>query len=121
MIILTTNSQINSVLGGNVPVAYDKLILSQIVFDPRQASVQGTLALSSTSEPDMQDITGSLNIDVALSRLRIAVQQLDFYRQVTLTADQKTAVRAIINSSQDALESGLISLGVIDGVQTTGT
>jgi hypothetical protein len=120
MITLTTPTAINSVLGGNVPIAYDKLVVGPFTFDPIAMTVNGHLRLSSTSNPDMQAITGTLQISTATAKLEIAVSQLDFYRRVTLTGPQNTAVMNIIRNAQDALESGLVSLGVISGTQSLG-
>lgn len=120
MITLTSPEQINSVLGGNVPVSYDKLVIKPFTFDASLMTVRGTLALSSTAEPEMQEITGRLEIDTASARLEIAVQQLDFYRRVALTGPQNDAVMTIIRDAQNSLEDGLVSLGVIDGTQAPG-
>lgn len=120
MITLTSPAQINSVLGGNVPVSYDKLVIKPFTFDAKLMTINGTLSLTSTTEPEMQEIVGRLIIETASARLEIAVQQLDFYRRVALTGPQNDAVMTIIRDAQDALESGLVSLGVIDGIQAPG-
>ena len=119
-ITLTSPAQINSVLGGNVPVSYDKLVISRLNFDPVLMTVKGGLSLTSTAAPEMQEITGSLTILTASARLEISVEQLDFYRRVALSGPQNAAVMTIIRDAQDALEGGLISLGVIDGTQASG-
>lgn len=118
MITLTSPAQINSVLGGNVPVAYNRLVLSSITFDTALGSVSARVSLTSSASPTMQEIRGTLQISEG--RLEIAVQQLDFYRRVNLTAPQQAAVQTIIDNAQNALEGGLISLGVIAGVQSQG-
>ena len=120
MITLTSPAQINSVLGGNVPVSYDRLVIGSFSFDTKLMTVRGNLSLTSTTDPEMQEIVGSLRIDTASARLEVAMQQLDFYRRVALTNPQNTTVMTIIRDAQDALEGGLISLGVIDGVQAPG-
>lgn len=120
MITLTSPTQINSVLGGNVPISYNKLVISSFTFDTGVLSVSGILSLTSTSDPEMQQILGTLNIDTVSARLRIAVPQLDFYRRVALSGPQNDAVMTIVRDAQDALEGGLISLGVVDGTQVPG-
>ncbi len=120
MITLTIASAINSVLGGNVPVNYDKLVLSQMNFRPIDRGINGRLALTSTTNPEMPEISGSMDINLVTAQLEITVPQLDFYRKVTLTGPQQTAVAAVINDAQDALEGGLVTLGVVDGAQATG-
>ena len=69
----------------------------------------------------MQPIVGRLSIDVPTAKLEIEVKQLDFYRRVTLTGPQNNAVLGYIQSAQNNLENGLVSLLLVDGVQTTGS
>lgn len=120
MITLTTPPQINSILGGNAPIAYNKLVVGPFTFTPSNQDVTGQIALTSTAQPDMAAITGTLKISVATAKLEVSVPQLDFYRRVTLTGPQNTAVQNIVRDAQNALEAGLVSLGVIAGVQSTG-
>lgn len=120
MITLTTAHQINSVLGGSAPIAYNKLVISPFQLDPVNSAVNGTLRLTSTSNPDMQAITGSLTINTASGVLVIQVEQLDFYRRIVLTTGQRTTVNNIIANAQNALEAGLVSLGVVAGTQAAG-
>ena len=120
MITLTTPETINTVLGGNVPVDYNKLVVGPFTFDSAALSVVGQLKLTSTGSPEMQAIPGTLTITTATARLEIAVPQLDFYRRVALTGPQNNAVQTIVRDAQNALESGLVSLGVIAGVQSLG-
>lgn len=120
MITLTTPPEINSVLGANAPIPYDKLVVGPFTLDSITLTVNGALRLTSTANPEMQPITGTLTITTATARLEIAVSQLDFYRRVVLTGPQNTAVMDIIRNAQNALESGLITLSVIAGVQSVG-
>lgn len=121
MVTLTTPPAINSVLGGNAPVTFDKLVLSQISFNPVSGSLTAAIQLTSTGAPAMKAMGGSLTIDVATAILTVEVGQLDFFRQVALTGPQSTFIMDnVIRASQNTLESGLISLGVIAGIQTSG-
>jgi hypothetical protein len=122
MITLTTPTQINSVLGGSAPVAYDKLVLSPLSHNPIDQTITGTIRMTSTAQPDMQAIIGSLNLWVQASQgvLEIQVQQLDFYRRIKLSAGQIASVMAMISAAQNAVEAGLVGLGVIVGTQSTG-
>lgn len=120
MITLTTPAQINSVLGGNAPVGYNHLVLVPFTMDPLTLIVTGSLRLTSTTNPEMQPISGSLRINASSGELIVQVEQLDFYRRIQLSAPQITSVRTIISNAQNALESGLVSLGVISGTQSTG-
>ena len=122
MITLTTPPQINSVLGGSAPIGYNHLVVAPFTLDPfnLQSGVRGTIRLTSSASPQMQPITGTLTINASSGILTIEVSQLDFYRQVQLSGPQITAVLAIITNAQNALEAGLVTLGVIAGVQSTG-
>jgi hypothetical protein len=122
MITLTTPAQINSILGGSAPVGYNKLVLTPFQMDPVALTITGTLRLTSSGAPDMQPILGRLNIrsDGSTAVLEIEVGQLDFYRRIRLEGAQNTAALTIITNAQNAIEVGLINLGVIAGVQGTG-
>ena len=121
MITLTTPPSVNSVLGGNAPINYDRFALSSISYDTVSMQVNALIRITSSANPDMQPVTGNLTINTVTAKLTIAVPQLDFYRQVTLTGPQNTIVQDnVIRASQNTLESGLITLGVTAGVQAPG-
>lgn len=120
MITLTTPAQINSVLGGNAPIDYNKLVISPLNFDAVAQTINAQLRLTATSNTSMQPITGTLRISVPAAELVIEVQQLDFYRRVVTSSPQNTALLAIIETAQKGIEDGLISLGVIAGVRSAG-
>ncbi len=120
MITLTSPSEVKSVLGGTGTVAYDKFVLAQINYDTVAMTLNATVRITSTGTPDMQPIQGRLQASLATGKLEIQVDQLDFYRRLSLTGPQSTALEAQIRGSQDALESGLISLALIAGVQAAG-
>jgi len=124
MISLTTPISIKSVLGGTATVSYDKMVISPFVLDAIARTVRGSLVLTSTANPAMQPLIGTLVVTIPAtgnSILETSVPQLDFYRKITLTSAQKTALLLIITDAQDSLESGLISLGLIAGAQSTGS
>jgi len=120
MITLTTPPSVNTVLGGNAPVVYDKCVVGPFTFDPSVLSVEAKVRLTSTANPEMTAVSGSLVINTATARLDISVPQLDFYRRVALTGPQNSSAQQIVRDAQNALESGLISLGVLSGTQSTG-
>lgn len=120
MITLTTPSQVRSVLGGASTVNYDKFVLSQIIYDTVNMKVSAEVSITSTASPDMQAINGRLIVTLATGKLEIQVDQLDFYRRISLTGPQSTFVQDQIRTTQNALEAGLVSLGVIAGTQATG-
>jgi hypothetical protein len=120
MITLTTPAEINSVLGGNVPVSYNKLVVSPFTMDAVAQTVSASLRLTSTTAPTMQPIVGTLRVSVPASELVIEVGQLDFYRRVVLSGAQNTALLGNIETAQAALENGLVTLAVIAGTRSAG-
>lgn len=120
MITLTTPPQINSVLGGNAPVGYNKLVLTPFTMDPFNRRIIGNLRMTSTTNPEMPEIIGSMSIDLTSALLIVSIQQLDFYQRKTLSGAQMSTVQGWINSAQNSIENGLIAINVIAGTQTTG-
>lgn len=120
MITLTTPPQINSILGGSAPVAYNKLVIGPFTMDGVAQTISGTLRLTSTASPQMQPITGRLTISVPAATVTVEVSQLDFYRQITTTSPQNTAILGWIEAAQAQIENGLIAVSIIAGVRTSG-
>ena len=120
MITLTTPAEVNSVLGGNAPVSYNKLVLGPFTMDGVTQTITGTLRLTATGAPTMQAILGTLRINVPAAELLIEVAQLDFYRRIVLSSAQNTAILAQIEAAQLQIENGLITLAVIAGTRTAG-
>lgn len=107
-------------LGGDAPVGYNHLVLSPINLSPVDRTVTGQLRLTSTTNPEMPVIQGALSILLGPGTLEVRVEQLDFYRKLALSAGQITAVQGWINTAQNNIEAGLITVGVINGTQSTG-
>jgi hypothetical protein len=120
MITLTTPTEINSVLGGSAPIAYNKLVLGPFTMNGVEQTISGVVRLTATSAPTMQAITGALRINVPSAELVIEVPQLDFYRRIVLSGAQNTAILNQIEAAQAQIENGLVSLGVVSGTRTAG-
>ena len=123
MITLTTPPKVTAKLGSSAPadqVSYEKMTLSPFTLSPVDQAINGTFRLTSTSRPGMRPIMGALTISVPQSSLSVEVPQLDFYQSITLNSAQNTAVLNIIAAAQNSLEQGLIDLGLLAGVQSTG-
>jgi hypothetical protein len=118
MITLTTPPAIKTVIGGSTTTSYDRFILSQITYDTVARTVNGLIRLTSTASPDMTPMTGRFR--VAGTLLEVEVEQLDLYRRVTLTTQQREVVYGYITTAQSALEDGFVALGVVAGVQADG-
>jgi hypothetical protein len=122
MITLTNPIAVKTTLGGTTTVNYDKLVLSPFVMTPHPTNrrVAGDVKLSSTANSQKPDIIGNFKIDLATGVLEIEVERVQFYERIVLTAGQITAVQNIINNAQNALEQGLINVGVVAGIQSVG-
>jgi hypothetical protein len=120
-ITLTSPPAVKSVLGGAGTVAYDKFVLASITYDTVEMSVMATIRITSTASPDMQPIMGRLYVTLANAKLEIQVDQLDYYRRLTLTGPQSTSLQNQIRAAQDSLETGLINIALIAGTQATGS
>lgn len=120
MITLTTPTAINSVLGGNAPVSYDKLVIGPFTMDSINQTITGNLRLTSTANASMQPITGSLRISVPAAEVIVEVSQLDFYRRIITTSPQNTSILGWIETAQKQIEDGLIAVNIIAGTRSAG-
>jgi hypothetical protein len=120
MITMTTPEVINTVLGGNVPVNYDKIVLSPINFDPVNQLIAANVRMSSTASPNQQTITGTLTVKTLTSELILEVPQISFYRRMLLNTGQNTAISNQIETAQAQVENGVITLGVVAGTRSGG-
>jgi hypothetical protein len=120
-ITLTTASIVNTVLGGSDTAAYNHAVLSPLVFDATNKKITGTIRLTASASPNMDVVTGRLVIDLGPGSLLIEIDQLDIRRKMQLSPGQIIAVQGFLDDAQNSVESGLISVGVIDGIQTIGT
>lgn len=120
MITLTTPPQVHSVLGGATTVNYDRFVLANITYSPRNKTVTASIEILVAADAQMTPIPGTLTIDLNTKYLEVKVAQLDFFRRVLLTNPQITTVQGWVDAAQAQVESGLVSLGIIDGVQAAG-
>jgi len=120
MITLSTAPVINSVIGGNAPINYDKFVINSLSFDTESKNINATVKITSTTNPDMTALSGKLTISFAGAIAELQVAQLDFYRRIRLSGPQQNAVATLVSDCQDSLENGLLSLGLVAGTQATG-
>ena len=121
MITLTTPPQVITVLGSSTASGYDKFIVRIMRMDTKDHIITGQVEVSSTADPNGATLTGNLSINTGSGVLTLTIGALDIERKLALSAGQQTAVLGIIADAQDALESGLVSIGLVDGTQSTGT
>jgi len=118
MITLTNPILIKNQIGGDGTVAYNKLVLLPLRMYPGQGKVDATVELTSTANPSMPPIRGSLTIDGPL--VRVEVERVNLYLGVQMSAGQQASLATIIANAQNALEAGLVNLGVVAGAQSAG-
>ncbi len=119
-ITLTTPPQIKTILGGSDLATYDHVVVSPMTLNAIKQTITANVRLTSSADPEMDVVMGNVTIDASTGKLVFAVPQLDMIRKMQLSGGQITAVLGIISDAQDALESGLIAVGTIDGTQSTG-
>ena len=120
MITLTKSVQVSSTIGSdNALVPYDRIVLQQININPVDQLINGTVRLTASGSPEMPPIVGDLRISVPEAKLRVEVSHVG-RKSMSLTSSQNTAALKVMTDAQNALEAGLINLGVINGVQAPG-
>jgi hypothetical protein len=119
MITLTNPVAIRTVLGSNVSVNYDRMVLTPINLDPVTKLVGATIRITSTTQPANTPLVGTLQIGET-GLLVIDLERAGIYRTLQLTAGQRTSVGNIIAAAQNSLEQGLIDLAVVAGTQAPG-
>lgn len=121
MITLTVPPTRLSQIGGTGTVDYEKALLSPININPLEQSISGQVVLQSTSATTAVDLRGTFNITISPPSLDVTFGSVDVVPiKMTLSGAQTTVVQGIIDDAQDALETGMINLGIFDGIQTTG-
>lgn len=121
MITLTTPHAIRNVIGGVTTTDYNKLVISTIAYDVVAQSMRCTIRLTSTGSPNMTALRGNLEINTSAQLLTIEIEQLDLHRVINLTTGQNNTLKNMISDAQNAIESGLITLGAVAGTQSNGT
>ena len=117
MITLTKPVQVSSTLGDEASqVPYDRVVLGPINIDTIAQRIEANIRLTSSGNPEQSEIIGTLNIFAQENKLLIEVGSLA-RKQMSLNAAQVNAARKVITDTQNALESGLIALDVVKGVQ----
>lgn len=120
MIILSVAMNVRSVLGSTETVPYDKMILDNIRLGTVTQTAFATVRLTCSTLPAQQPIDGNLTINASEFWLELQIIQLDFFRRITITTGQATTLLNMIRDCQNDIESGLITLGVVAGLQSTG-
>lgn len=121
MITLTTPPSINVVIGGNTQVSYNKFVVAPFTMDGITQRITATVVVTATATPEATPITGTLTIDVPGGNLfLLRIPDLDITLRKVLTGPQATAIINAIETSQAAIENGLITLNAVAGTRSAG-
>ncbi len=120
-ITLTTPPSLNNTLGGSTSVSYDHVVMSPLSFDAVNKTISGTARITASASPKADVVTGTLRIDISKNILVFNIEQLDLIHKSELSPAQIIAVQGMLDDAQASIEAGLVSIGVIDGIQSVGT
>lgn len=121
MITLTNAVPINVVVGGNTQVQYNKLVVAPFAMDGIRQRIDATVVVTATGTPEATPITGTLTIDIPGGNLfLLRIPDLDITLRKVLTSPQATAIINAIETSQAAIENGLITLNAVAGTRSAG-
>lgn len=90
MITLTNPINILSVLGGTATVGYETLVLTSLNVNVVDDSATGVLELP----------------------------ELGFFKKIGLAGPQRDSISTVLQALRTDTESGLVALGLVDGVQS---
>ena len=118
MITLTNPIDILAVLGGAAKVNYESVELISLSIDHADVSVGGVLELRSPTAK-RPPIQGSLRILTKSDpSVTVSFSALGFFKKLGLNAVQITTISNILKTLKDDVEGGLVSFGLVDGVQS---
>lgn len=121
MITLTTQIPVKTVLGAAGNTNYDRLNILTLLYDVVNKSISGQCQLMVSTNSAATPIIGSYNIPTSgQAILTISIPNLPYFGSVALTSPQQAIVQGWVQSAQNTLEAGFVSVGVISGVQATG-
>jgi len=122
MITLTTSINVPSELGSAATTAYNKLRIVSITADPNTLAINALVQLLVSANAAAPIISGNLSIITTGPTPTVSIQipSLNFYSGFALSGASLTAVQGWINTLQNNVESGLISISMVAGTQSTG-
>ena len=121
MITLTPNPpQVTTVLGAAGKVVYDKLVLTQIVYDTKRGTINGLLEVTAPLSLDSPAIPGRWTIGIGGQVLEVDIERLNYFQRVKLDAGAQAVVASYIANAQNAIEQGMLALGALAGTQKSG-
>jgi hypothetical protein len=120
VITLTNPIPVVLALGGNTNALYNITVLAPLTADVVRQTCAGTVRITSSANPEMQPVLGSLVIDTNAATVQLRIDKFDYDRTITLNASGITYVRNAMATFQQALETGLVNIGMVTGVASAG-
>jgi hypothetical protein len=122
MISLTTPAAVPGELGASSANSFGKLRIMSILADPVTQAISAQVQLLDTANTNLPAIIGTLVITTQGNspQVAISVPALNIQSVVPLTGGEQTTVQGWITVLQNAIEAGLVGLGLIAGTQSTG-
>jgi hypothetical protein len=120
MIRLTNPISVVLALGGNTSAQYNLTVLAPLTADVVARTCSGTVRITSEANPEMQPVLGQLVISTNAGTVQLRIDKFDYDRTLPLDAGQVTYVRNAMATFQQAMESGLVSIGLIAGAAVAG-
>jgi len=110
-------------LGSSATVGYNKLRIVSINADPFSMTINAQVQLMVSSIPAQPMIFGTLSIVAtgATPGCTLQIPNLNFNASVSLAGANLSAVAGWITGLQNNIESGLITIAEVAGVQSAGT
>lgn len=119
MITLTNPIPVTTVLGSTGKTNYDRLILSMFTYDLAAKNISGHCSLTASGNANAAPIQGTFNIPSS-GTVTVTIPSLPFYASIVLTAPQTAVVLGWMASGQNAIEAGLVAIGLAAGLQSAG-
>lgn len=95
--------------------------LTTINYDVANKGISGACELVVSSNANAQAITGFYEIPTTgQAVLKVTMPSIPFYAALPLTSGQQATVQGLVTAAQNQIEGGLVSLGVVAGVQSAG-
>jgi hypothetical protein len=117
MITLTNPFKILDVLGGITMVDYETVVVTSLNVNTVSDGATGSCELRSSAN-NRPTLRGNLriltNVDPSII---VEFPDLGFFKKVVLSSGQASTVSNVFKTLKADVESGLVTLGLVDGVQ----
>jgi hypothetical protein len=124
MIALTYAADVATVVGSDPStwIGYDRFALTTMSFDVLNNNITGSCQLTSSTLPNGAPVFGSYSIPTTgAAILTLTIAPIAMYVSIALTSTQQSVIQRLVQNTQNALETNLISFGAASGTQSPGT